>query len=102
MSKSAQRAANSQIRDIFHRIRNRRAPISTLYNRWDEKAGLRRDAISSQVIGALEAQKIRRPAMKKLNTMPIRRASKLQEEQLTVGLDLGDRSSFYCVLNGAG
>jgi len=30
----------------------RRAPV----NRWDEKAGLRRDALSSQVIGALEAQ----------------------------------------------
>jgi len=40
--------------------------------------------------------------MKKLNTMPIRRVRKLQEEQLTIGLDLGDRSSFYCVLNGAG
>jgi hypothetical protein len=28
-------------------------------NRWDEKAGLRRDAIGSQVIDALEAQKIK-------------------------------------------
>jgi hypothetical protein len=27
---------------------------------------------------------------------------KFQGEQLTIGLDLGDRSSFYCVLNGAG
>jgi hypothetical protein len=27
--------------------------------RWDEKAGLRRDAIRSQVIDALEAQKIK-------------------------------------------
>jgi predicted NBD/HSP70 family sugar kinase len=27
---------------------------------------------------------------------------KLQDQQLTIGLDLGDRSSFYCVLNGAG
>jgi transposase len=26
----------------------------------------------------------------------------LQDQQLTIGLDLGDRSSFYCVLNGAG
>jgi transposase len=40
--------------------------------------------------------------MKKTNTMPIRRARKLKEQQLTIGLDLGDRSSFYCVLNGAG
>jgi len=28
-------------------------------NRWDEKAGLRRDALSSQVIDALEAQEIK-------------------------------------------
>jgi hypothetical protein len=28
-------------------------------SRWDEKAGLRRDAIRSQVIGALEAQEIK-------------------------------------------
>jgi hypothetical protein len=27
--------------------------------RWDEKAGLRQDAIRSQVIGALEAQEIK-------------------------------------------
>jgi hypothetical protein len=31
------------------------APLSTGYFRWDEKAGLRRDALSSQVIDALEA-----------------------------------------------
>jgi hypothetical protein len=28
-------------------------------NRWDDKAGLRRDAIGSQVIDALEAQEIK-------------------------------------------
>jgi hypothetical protein len=28
-------------------------------NRWDEKAGLRRDAVGSQVIDALEAQEIK-------------------------------------------
>jgi hypothetical protein len=32
--------------------------ISIRDNRWDEKAGLRRDALSSQVIDALEAQEI--------------------------------------------
>jgi len=31
----------------------------TVEIRWDEKAGLRRDAIRSQVIGALEAQEIK-------------------------------------------
>jgi hypothetical protein len=31
-------------------------PQLSIVNRWDEKAGLRRDAIRSQVIDALEAQ----------------------------------------------
>ena len=30
-----------------------------VYQRWDEKAGLRRDAVGSQVIDALEAQEIK-------------------------------------------
>jgi hypothetical protein len=33
--------------------------VSTVENRWDENAGLRRDAIRSQVIDALEAQEIK-------------------------------------------
>jgi hypothetical protein len=32
---------------------------STDANRWDEKSGLQRDALSSQVIDALEAQEIK-------------------------------------------
>jgi hypothetical protein len=79
-----------------------RRRISTDANRWDEKAGLRRDALSSQVIDALEAHETRRPAMKKASTKTVRRRGKLQDGQLTIGLDLGDRSSFYCVLNEAG
>jgi len=31
----------------------------TVENRWDEEAGLRRDAVGSQVIDALEAQEIK-------------------------------------------
>ena len=34
-------------------------------NRWDEKAGLRRDAVRSQVIDVLKAQIKRRPAMRR-------------------------------------
>lgn len=40
--------------------------------------------------------------MKKPSTVALLRRAKLQDQQLTIGLDLGDRSSFYCVLNGAG
>ena len=40
--------------------------------------------------------------MKKPSTTTVFRMRKLQDGRLTIGLDLGDRSSFYCVLNGAG
>jgi len=40
--------------------------------------------------------------MKKPSTTALRRIRKQQDGQLTIGLDLGDRSSFYCVLNNAG
>jgi len=33
--------------------------VRDVVNRWDEKAGLRRDAVRSQVIDALEAQEIK-------------------------------------------
>ena len=40
--------------------------------------------------------------MKKPSTTALCRRGKLADGQLTIGLDLGDRSSFYCVLNRAG
>jgi transposase len=49
----------------------------------------------------LEAQK-RRPAMKKISTMQAFSNEILQEQKLTIGVDLGDRWSFYCVLDEAG
>jgi len=76
--------------------------LSTGDNRWDEKAGLQRDALSSQVIDALEARETRRPAMKKLTTTMMQETLNNQDRHLTVGLGLGDRSSFYCVLDEAG
>src|SRR5260370_638384 len=49
----------------------------------------------------LEAQK-RRPAMKKISTMQAFSNEILKEQKLTIGLDRGDRWSFYCVLDEAG
>ena len=40
--------------------------------------------------------------MKKLTTTMMQRTLNKQDGRLTVGLDLGDRSSFYCVLDEAG
>src|SRR5947208_13736731 len=71
-------------------------------NRWDEKAGLRRDAVGSQVIDVLEAQIKRRPAMKKVSTAAAKQSKNFSQPRLTIGLDLGDRSSWYCVLDEAG
>ena len=58
-------------------------------SRWDEKAGLRRDAVRSQVIDVLKAQIKRRPAMKKLSTATRQENGKVKRQKLTVGLDLG-------------
>src|ERR1700721_2792120 len=44
----------------------------------------------------------RRPAMKKISTVQTFSNEILKEQKLTVGLDLGDRWSFYCVLDEAG
>jgi transposase len=49
----------------------------------------------------LKAQK-RRPAMKKISTMQVFGNELFKEQKLTIGLDLGDRWSFYCVLDEAG
>src|ERR1700678_351264 len=49
---------------------------------------------------ALKAQ--RRPAMKKISTVEIERIGIFKPNQLTTGLDLGDRTSHYCILDEAG
>jgi transposase len=40
--------------------------------------------------------------MKKISTMQVFSNEILNEQKLTIGLDLGDRWSFYCVLDEAG
>jgi hypothetical protein len=40
--------------------------------------------------------------MKKLTTTMMQRTLNKQDGHLTIGLDLGDRSSFYCVLDDTG
>jgi transposase len=40
--------------------------------------------------------------MKKVSTAAVKQASIFVEQKLTIGLDLGDRSSWYCVLDEAG
>jgi len=40
--------------------------------------------------------------MKKINTMQVFGNEIVKEQKLTIGLDLGDRWSFYCVLDEAG
>ena len=40
--------------------------------------------------------------MKKISTTAAQKMEKVESQRLTAGLDLGDRSSWYCVLNEAG
>src|ERR1700746_423923 len=44
----------------------------------------------------------RRPAMKKTSTVRVNRKMIFKGKKLTIGLDLGDRWSFYCVMDEAG
>src|SRR6202030_4443795 len=49
-----------------------------------------------------QGTKKRRPAMKKTSTVRGNGNMILKEQKLTIGLDLGDRWSFYCVMDEAG
>src|SRR6202047_5572707 len=40
--------------------------------------------------------------MKKISTAGVKQTQNFSEQKLTIGLDLGDRSSWYCVLDEAG
>ena len=40
--------------------------------------------------------------MKKISTVAVKQIKNFSEQKLTIGLDLGDRSSWYCVLDEAG
>ena len=72
-------------------------------NRWDEKAGLRTGCgVRSQVIDVLKAQIKRRPATKKVSTAAVKATQNFSQPKLTIGLDLGDRSSWYCLLDEVG
>src|SRR5438067_6287070 len=76
--------------------------------RWNEKAGLRRDALSSQLKRTQGAK--RRPAMKKHNSKQQdarkdnQKASKETKEKFAfhIGMDLGDKNADVCVLDPDG
>ena len=51
---------------------------------------------------ALEAQRKWRQAMQKISTIRATENRIFESCQLTIGLDLGDHSSFHCVLDDAG
>src|SRR6202008_2766189 len=40
--------------------------------------------------------------MKKISTVAAKPSRKISQQKLTIGLDLGDRNSWYCVLDEAG
>src|SRR5438128_8488581 len=73
------------------------------FPKWDEKAGLKRDAVSSR---KTHSKCKRRPAMKKGSSSQqsperVAKASRVQRS-MTIGMDLGDKHSCYCVLDGQG
>src|SRR5467141_4519520 len=90
------------VKSAYRHVGNSDSQLTiTPFIRWDEKAGLQRDAIRSQCSTCLRHKK-RRPAMKKISTVQVFGNEILKEQKLKIGLDLGDRWSFYCVLDEAG
>src|ERR1700682_1743415 len=75
-------------------------PITALI-RWDEKAGLHGMRYSPNNRRARSTRE-RRPAVKKISTVATNRNEIFKDHKLTIGLDLGDRASHYCVLDEAG
>src|SRR3979409_144223 len=61
-----------------------------------------RDAVGSQVIDVLKAQIKRRPAMKKVSIAASKQSRNISQQKLTVGFDLEDRNSWYCVMEEGG
>src|SRR3974377_286531 len=72
-------------------------------NRWDEKAGLRTGCctLPSYRRARSTRDKGDRP-MKKVSTVAADQSSNFSQPQLTICVDLGDRSSWYCVLDPRG
>src|SRR5258706_5174184 len=54
------------------------------------------------MIDALKAQWKGDRLMKKNSTVAVGRKQILKQAKLTIGLDLGDRTSYYCILDEAG
>src|ERR1700692_1501099 len=53
-------------------------------------------------IDALKAQRKGDRLMKKDSTVAIRQKQIFKEKKLTIGMDLGDRFTYYCILDEAG
>src|SRR6266699_1657900 len=69
--------------------------------RWDEKAGLHGMRYAPNNRRARSTRE-RRPAVKKISTVPTFENEICNAQKLTIGVDLGDRWSFYCILDEAG
>ncbi len=62
----------------------------------------RRDAVRSQVINVLDAQAIKETDNEEGSTAVTKQSRNFCQQKLTIGLDLGDRSRWYCVLDESG
>src|SRR5579864_5243397 len=69
--------------------------------RWNEKAGLHGMRYAPNNRRARSTRE-RRPAVKKISIVQAFGNEIFKEQKLTIGVDLGDRWSFYCVLDEAG
>jgi len=62
-----------------------------------------RDAVYAPKLSTCSRALIkRRPAIKKVSTAATMPSRNISQQKLTIGLDLGDRNSWYCALDEAG
>src|SRR5215469_18319827 len=86
-------------RGAFEKRANRKSVGET---RWDENAGLQAGCDKLPVTTRSRRNKQRRPAMRKSITVAGKQTRIFAQLKHTVGLDLGDRWSWYCVLDEGG
>src|SRR5258708_23550119 len=84
---------------------NRNSTAIPTFREADFTDGMRRPVSSGMRyapnVRRAQGTKKRRPAMKKTSTIRVNGNMIFKGHQLTIGLDLGDRWSFYCVLDEA-
>src|SRR6201988_4838428 len=76
--------------------------LIVVVTRWDEKAGLQTGCCTLPSYRRARGTDKKETGMKKGSTAAAKQSRNIFQQKLTIGLDLGDRNSWYCILNETG